>query len=91
MATRMMATQDVPADVPDVPVSRPSHWAPRSSWLTTSGPADLTRSPAVRLVGGLPVAVWGQERGQRCQRLLGGLLGEPVAGTGNDCALHIVC
>src|SRR3954447_22374260 len=35
------------------------------------------------------VAVWGQERGQRRQHLVGSLLGDPVAAAGNDHALHV--
>src|SRR4051794_26020910 len=39
---------------------------------------------------GRAVAVGGQERGQRRQHLLGSLLGDPVAGAGDDHALHVV-
>jgi hypothetical protein len=39
---------------------------------------------------GWSVAVRGQERGQRRQHRLGSLLGDEVAGAGNDQALHIV-
>ena len=39
---------------------------------------------------GLLVAVRGQERGQRGQRLLGSLLGGVVAAAGDDQGLHVV-
>jgi hypothetical protein len=38
----------------------------------------------------LPVAVRGRERGQRCQQLVGSLLGDPVAAAAEDHRLHIV-
>jgi DDE domain len=36
------------------------------------------------------IAVWGQERGQRRQHLLGSLLGDPVAAAGDHQTLHVV-
>src|SRR5215212_6943879 len=41
-------------------------------------------------VDSLTVAVRGQELRQRRQHLLGGLLGDPVAGAGDDHGLHVV-
>src|SRR5215211_2992313 len=47
----------------------------------STGPEGIRRSRRV--------SVRGQERGQRRQQLVGRLLGEPVAGVGNDDALHV--
>src|SRR4051794_37159604 len=41
-------------------------------------------------MGGRHVVVRGQELGQRRQQLVGRLLGNEVAGAGNDHALHVV-
>jgi hypothetical protein len=69
----------------------------RAEWLGVKplGPAERRHVPTSEYGhlrrGHSSGSVRSQERPQRRQRLLGGLLGEPVAGAGNDRALHVVC
>src|SRR5690242_504931 len=56
-----------------------------------SAPALVHAGARLQAVGrGRPVPVRGEERSQRGHRRLRGLLGEPVAGPGNDSALDVV-
>src|SRR3954463_12201057 len=92
VSTGLLMTTSVVAGAAFYGGSALSHWvaAPRGPVQTFEHGHLPKRHGGLGSRTSPSVAVWGQERGQRRQHLVGSLLGDPVPAVGNDQGLHVV-